>query len=466
MVNIRVRGLHWLFLLGQVALASALFWFWLPLTQSVLFVADLPLGKYIIYNAVLALGVTVGHLTEPDKRYFSHPTFRTSTNNALWQLFFAAGGLFIYLVGTQDNAISRVFLFSFVPVLYGSLVLCQRYLPPLLIQASFSGPYEQRVALVGSSRKALALRDWLANKSDIGFKTVGIICDESGAPAVPGLKMLGALGDLERAIREWSITQIIVTGFPQQDHVLHHCIGICEKHGVRLLVLCDFDEKFGHAVTLFEDAGLRFVGLRQEPLEDPFNRFLKRALDLAVALPVTVFILPFATALVWVLQRRQSPGRVFYHQQRSGLQNRPFTMLKYRTMHVSDGDETKQAIQDDPRTFPAGRWLRRLSLDELPQFINVLKGDMSVVGPRPHLPRHNELFARALNNYYVRAVVKPGITGLAQVRGYRGATATEKDVAGRVTSDIQYLENWSFSLDCWIIARTVVQIIAPPNTAF
>jgi putative colanic acid biosynthesis UDP-glucose lipid carrier transferase len=322
------------------------------------------------------------------------------------------------------------------------------------------------VALVGPSRKAVALRDWLANKTDIGYKTVGIICDEPGAAAIPGLKVLGMLEDLERAVREWSITQIIMVEFPQHDHVLHYCIEVCEKRGVRLLMFCDFEDKFGHAVTMFEDAGLRFVGLRQEPLEDPLNRFCKRALDIALALPVTVFVLPPVTLLVWALQWRQSPGPVFYHQQRSGLQNRPFVMLKYRTMHVDNRDEALQAAPDDPRAFPGGRWLRRFSLDELPQFINVLKGDMSIVGPRPHLPKHNELFARALNNYYVRAVVKPGITGLAQVRGFRGATATERDIARRVMSDIQYLENWSFSLDCWIIARTVAQMVAPPKTAF
>jgi len=122
--------------------------------------------------------------------------------------------------------------------------------------------------------------------------------------------------------------------------------------------------------------------------------------------------------------------------------------------------------QDDPRLFPAGRWLRRFSVDELPQFLNVLSGEMSLVGPRPHLPKHNELFARAMQNYHVRAGVRPGITGLAQVRGFRGGTFCDRDIANRVDSDIDYLENWSFSLDCSILLRTLSQMIFPPKGAY
>ena len=144
----------------------------------------------------------------------------------------------------------------------------------------------------------------------------------------------------------------------------------------------------------------------------------------------------------------------------------PFAIYKYRTMHVCNDDPNRQASKGDQRIYPGGRWLRKFSIDEMPQFINVLLGDMSIVGPRPHLLQHNEHFAQALSNYPVRASVKPGITGLAQVRGFRGETKTDEDIVRRVESDIQYLENWSLLMDCWIIMKTAVQVVSPPPTAF
>jgi putative colanic acid biosysnthesis UDP-glucose lipid carrier transferase len=145
--------------------------------------------------------------------------------------------------------------------------------------------------------------------------------------------------------------------------------------------------------------------------------------------------------------------------------HRPFRILKFRTMHVHNGDPALQVTTDDERIYPFGGFLRKFSLDELPQFWNVLEGEMSVIGPRPHLPQHDEQFSRALNNYHVRAVIKPGITGLAQVTGYRGATQTDSDIQGRVKADIQYLENWTLVLDLWILGKTVGQVLAPSAKA-
>jgi len=217
---------------------------------------------------------------------------------------------------------------------------------------------------------------------------------------------------------------------------------------------------------MFEDEGMRFIGLRSEPLEDPFGRLSKRCLDIVVASLAVVFILPFTTLVVAWLQWRYSRGPLVIRQLRSGLQNLPFGIYKYRTMHVQNSDPTRQATEGDLRIYPGGQWLRKFSIDELPQFINVLRGEMSIVGPRPHLIEHDEHFARGLVNYPVRANVKPGITGLAQVRGFRGETKTLADVVKRVESDIYYLENWSFLWDCWIILRTASQVIFPPRSAF
>ena len=192
---------------------------------------------------------------------------------------------------------------------------------------------------------------------------------------------LGSLDKIGQILAEHAITQLIVLELSIGSQRLRQVTQLCEETGVRLLVLHDLDHYFNHTTTTFEDDGVRFIGLRDEPLESPLNRFFKRMLDLAVAVPVVVLILPFTTLLVWVLHRLQSPGPVFFEQIRVGMRGRPFAIYKYRTMHLNGANEAQQATKTDPRIFPAGAWMRRLSIDELPQFFNVLLGNMSVVGP-------------------------------------------------------------------------------------
>ena len=202
------------------------------------------------------------------------------------------------------------------------------------------------------------------------------------------------------------------------------------------------------------------------PATRPVCGAAKRALDLAVAVPVVLFILPPLMLVVWLLHRFQSPGPLFFLQRRAGIQNREFRIIKFRTMTVDNPDEARQASKEDARVFRFGRLLRRLSIDEIPQFLNVLTGDMSVTGPRPHMIEHNEQFAHQMANYHIRTFVKPGITGLAQVRGFRGEARSEAEIAKRLESDIDYLENWRLALDLSIIARTAWQLLVPPKTAY
>ncbi|HEX8255624.1 MAG TPA: sugar transferase, partial [Thermoanaerobaculia bacterium] len=188
--------------------------------------------------------------------------------------------------------------------------------------------------------------------------------------------------------------------------------------------------------------------------------------DIAISLPVMLAIFPVLTLIVWLAQRLQSPGPLFHVQTRAGLQNRRFPILKFRTMHPQNADVARQARDGDERVYPIGKWFRKLSIDEVPQFWNVLRGDMSIVGPRPHLIEHNNQFSQFMANYHVRTFVKPGITGLAQVRGYRGEARSNADIENRVACDIEYLENWNLSLECGIILRTCAQMVIPPRTAY
>jgi len=175
---------------------------------------------------------------------------------------------------------------------------------------------------------------------------------------------------------------------------------------------------------------------------------------------VVMFVLPFLAAGVWLVHRRYSPGPLFFKQNRSGADGKGFQIYKFRTMTVNHGKEAVQARANDVRVFKGGALMRKLSIDEMPQFLNVLKGDMSVVGPRPHMTEHDALFALECSEYALRHNVKPGVTGLAQVRGHRGPVDDAQEIKDRVTSDIEYCQNWSFGLDLQIIARTFLHVFS------
>jgi exopolysaccharide biosynthesis polyprenyl glycosylphosphotransferase len=278
--------------------------------------------------------------------------------------------------------------------------------------------------------------------------------------------ILGAADNIDEILRNHSISQLILLDLSAGKHWVRTLTQHCEAAAVRLLAVHNLDAYFNHKLTTLEDDGLRFVCLREEPLESPVNRFFKRVLDLALALPIAIFVLPVTTFLVWTLQRLHSPGPIFFRQVRTGMMGQPFTMLKYRTMHSNNRNEAKQASKNDPRIYAAGRWLRKFSVDELPQVFNVLRGEMSVVGPRPHLPEHEEMFVRVMSRYPIRRFIRPGLTGWAQVNGFRGEIHSEIDIQTRVEADIHYLENWSFSMDCLIILKTVKQCLFPPPSAY
>jgi putative colanic acid biosynthesis UDP-glucose lipid carrier transferase len=310
------------------------------------------------------------------------------------------------------------------------------------------------------------MREWCRSKSHYGLEVVGLLTNDQVAKGDGWPPVLGRVNDLEQIIEEHGVNQVVALNLPNSLERMAQIGRLCDRLGVRVLALNDLQERFKRPVSFFEDGGLRFVALREEPLECPANRILKRTVDIALSLPIILFVLPFISLFVAVAHRLQSPGPLFFRQKRTGINFGTFSIYKFRTMHVANPDATQQARKADPRVFKLGRWMRRMSLDELPQFINVLKGEMSIVGPRPHMVEHDAIFAKVASSYHVRSLVKPGITGLAQVRGFRGEAITDRDVIGRVESDVYYLENWSFSMEWSIIFKTALQVVLPPKTAY
>ncbi|HEX8680496.1 MAG TPA: exopolysaccharide biosynthesis polyprenyl glycosylphosphotransferase [Chthoniobacterales bacterium] len=468
MVTQRTEGLYRVFLLCQILLVAALFWLgvWIMVT----FYSEggeLTWRRYSIYCVLLVLGLTLESVArDGSKNYLLQNELLRQHRLALRQTFASIAALVVYLIAMHDTFISRVFFFNFVPWLYVVLLFSHHYLPSLLARGIFKNERLEKTLLIGSAQKARQLRGWLRRKADIGLRTIGLLSDDAIEQTEDGIPVLGTSDEIERVVRERGITQVIMLEFPLFTEINRNIIRVCDQLGVRLLIVSDLEEKLRHPVTHFEDDGFRFIGLREEPLENPLNRCFKRALDIAIALPVMLFVFPVLTVFVWLAQRFQSPGPLFHVQTRAGLQNRRFPILKFRTMHPENGHIARQARDGDERVYPFGKWLRKLSLDEVPQFWNVLRGEMSIVGPRPHLIEHNDEFSQLMANYHVRTFVKPGITGLAQVRGYRGEARTSSDIEKRVACDIEYLENWNLSLECGIILRTCAQLVVPPPTAY
>ena len=467
MLTQRKAGLYRLFLLCQILIVAILFWLgvWVMVTfysPS----AELTWRRYSIYCGLLVVGMLLESFTrEGSKSYFLQNELLRQHRLSLRQTVASIGMLVLYLIATKDAFISRIFFFNFVPWLYVALLFSHHYLPPLLARGIFRR--EDKTLLIGSAIKAAQLRDWLRRKAELGLRAVGLVSDENIDQLPQGIPpLVGKSADLEKIIREHDITQVILLEFPLFTEINWEIIRTCDSMGVRLLIVSDLEEKLRHSVTHFEDDGFRFIGLREEPLENPLNRFFKRLIDLIIAVPVMLFVFPIFTIIVWISQRLQSPGTLFHAQTRAGIQNRRFTIYKFRTMRPDHHDETRQASDHDERVYPLGKWFRKLSIDEIPQFWNVLRGEMSIVGPRPHLIEHNNQFSQLMANYHVRAFVKPGITGLAQVRGFRGEARNSSDIENRVACDIEYLENWNLSLECAIIVRTFAQLFIPPQTAY
>ena len=465
MVSNRTRGVYLICVYGHLLLTQVCFWIWAGLFHVAgfitLFGPDTP--PHFFYSEILSIGVVLAATFIRERNELIASDTRVASQIALKQTATAYALLFLHLTVSKDTGISRLFMFSLLPALYLTLLLANIHLPSFIRRQMFQGEREERILVAGGAQSTGRLREWLRRKNLVGYHTVGRLCME--ADGFAEANVLGRLQDLERIVSTHGVTQLIISELDVPTSFLAEATGICERLGIRLLVVSDVDQRFNHPVTLVEDDGIRFFTLRIEPLESPFNRLLKRALDLAIAAPVTVLLLPFTHVLVWCLQQWQSPGPVYFKQTRAGLKNRPFTIFKYRTMYMENPDEARQVTVNDHRIFSAGRWLRKMSIDELPQFYNVLRGDMSVVGPRPHMIQHNDLFAQAMTNYHVRAIAKPGITGLAQVRGLRGEAATLQDIVARVNADVQYLENWSFSTDCFIVLGTAFQVVSPPKKA-
>jgi len=378
---------------------------------------------------------------------------------------------FTMMFATRDHSISRLFLGSFLVWCWIGLSALNARLPRALARLVFRKGHRLPTVFVGRLASLQRLHGWIANKEHLGIHPVGLLSADP-LPADPStlpVPWLGGMADLPQVLEDRSIGQVIVLELPASDEEARSIIEACRGRGCRLLIHNNIDERYTQPLVPITEEGRHFYTLLEEPLEDPLNRLMKRAYDIALSLPVVVAILPPLCVGVAVVQRIQAPGPLFHARERRGKREAIFRMLKFRTMYAGPADvaaESRQASSEDGRVFPFGRFLRRRSLDEFPQFWNVLTGDMSIVGPRPYMPLLDEEFRLQTRGYRTRQLVRPGITGLAQSLGYRGAVLNDEMLHRRVYWDVHYIAHWSIWLDLQVTVRTLWQVVRPPKTAF
>ncbi len=311
----------------------------------------------------------------------------------------------------------------------------------------------KHVILVGYSRAAEAYLDRIASNPQWGYVVHGILDDHVPRGTLyRGVKVLGSLGNLEYILPENKMDEIAITLSLEDYDSLEHIVDLCERAGVHTKFIPDYGSLFPSRPYTEDLMGLPVINIRYVPLSNTWNALMKRLVDIFGSIFCIILFSP-VMLFAAIGTRVTSKGPIIYRQTRIGLHSKPFTMYKFRTMRVQSAEEEKKGwtIPGDDRVTKFGSFLRRTSIDEMPQFFNVLAGKMSLVGPRPERPQFVDKFREEIPRYMVKHQVRPGITGWAQINGYRGDTSIRK----RIEHDIYYIENWSLGFDFRILFLTV-----------
>jgi len=471
MVAYRQRGLVNLHALLCAVAGSLFFLIYAEIVRATKVFDLLAIVDLWPYVGAVALGLLISNSYVREAGYSLHTI-------SLWRAFvlasrqgFIVGAVvFALIFASKDKEVSRLFVGTYLVELVLLLTLLHGVQPRALSRLLFPAATQLPTLFVGSVEHVENLGDWIKNRGHLGIRPVGFLSHETPTRAEKLLApRLGDFKDLRAVLKERNIGQVIVLEWPHDPADLEQIIHDCEAEGCRLLILNNYGTRFARTFVSVEEGGQHFMALQDEPLQDPFNRLTKRLLDIAISLPVVVLVLPPLALWVLAMQRIQSPGPLLFTRPRGGMGRRHFPMFKFRSMQVAPPDARQEAVQassGDERVFAFGRFMRKTSLDEFPQFLNVLLGHMSIVGPRPHPVLMDERFSHETRAYHMRSFVKPGITGLAQVRGYRGEITDPGKLHQRVYWDLYYINNWSLALDIRIVFMTAWHVLSPPETAY
>ncbi|MDF1813791.1 MAG: exopolysaccharide biosynthesis polyprenyl glycosylphosphotransferase [Verrucomicrobiales bacterium] len=472
MIPNRCVGLSRLHLFIQMGVSLILFWTVFLVLHFFVYPGGMESpAHYSLASAVLVLSLLIEYSTRTeDEKSLSGLNTRRLRGVCHRQLVFAMATMFGFIVMSKDHTLSRIFLGSFFVLeflwitwsnLYGFRSVSRN-----LFRSAARG--RGRALLVGTGAD---INHYLSNSRApifpgldlFGYVTIGSDSPSSAACALPEL---GNFQNIRDICGDSKAKALVLLGLQSRGDLVSPVIQLADDFGLRAMWIDNIDSRFGQRFHPYHTGKYSIVSHMNEPLEDPINRMSKRMLDLVGSVFGMIFVLPPAIVLVWIIQRLKSPGPLFYTQERTGRNGEKFKCYKFRSMYVNRLDEGVQTEKNDSRIFPGGDFIRKTSIDELPQLINVLLGDMSIVGPRPHAEFTDLEHADRTHLYRLRALAKPGITGLAQCKGYRGDTSEPSQIRNRVRMDLFYIQNWSLLFDIHIIVLTIVHLIKPSRTAY
>jgi len=323
-----------------------------------------------------------------------------------------------------------------------------------------TGNNYRNTIIIGYSKETLNLKDIFEKRPDYGYHFKGFFSDKKENENI--------IGKIEK-IKEFCISEKIDQIYCSLNEIsndkLKDLFFFTDQNKIELKFIPDTNAIFSKNLKVDYYELFPVLSLQKTPLDDPLIKNLKRFFDIAFSFTVILLILSWLVPLMGLLIKIESKGTIFFKQNRPGLNESDFTCYKFRSMEINEITE-KEASRNDPRVTKIGKFIRKTSIDELPQFFNVLLGDMSIVGPRPHLWSQNKTYSSKIQKYMVRHYVKPGITGLAQVKGYRGEIETDEDMINRIKYDVFYIENWSLFMDIKIIFQTVFNIFKGEEKAY
>ncbi len=370
-----------------------------------------------------------------------------------------------YLFFFRELKVSRLFIISTISS-FGFGLLMNRFLY-LGISKYFkhSDSLIKKVIILGYNDTAKKLAKYF-EVDGLNTQLIGYIEDNKNVSELSHYPVLADICDTLEIAKKLNIQEIFSTITPEQNKDIYELMYQSEKECIRFKIVPNLSIFIKREVHIEYFGDLPILSLRSEPLDDVGNRLKKRLLDILVSVFVSIFILTWLIPLLGLLIFLESGWPVFFKQLRTGKNLKPFNCWKLRSMKLNKDAHEKQATQYDDRVTKIGRFIRKTSLDEFPQFINVLIGEMSLVGPRPHMLKHTSDYSKIVDEYMVRQFLKPGITGWAQINGYRGEITNPEQIQMRVNKDLWYLENWTLWLDIKILFLTVYYVFKGDKKAF
>jgi len=391
---------------------------------------------------------------------FEYFTKRTIQVYMAWMIV-----ILFYLFFSREFSISRLFILSTLGS-FGLGLLLNRFLY-VGIKNYFRKSHSliKKVLILGYNDTAKQLARYF-EEDGINTQLVGFIEDNKNINELSHYPVLGDVSNSLEVAREMDVQEIFSTITPEQDKSIYDLMYQAEKACIRFKIVPNLSVFITRDVHIEYLRDLPILSLRSEPLEDVGNMLKKRIVDIVISLFVIIFFLSWMIPLFALLIFIETGESVFFRQLRSGRNNKPFYCLKFRSMRTNRDADKRQATRNDERITKLGRIIRKTSLDEFPQFLNVLRGEMSLVGPRPHMIKHTNDFSKIVDEYMIRQFLKPGITGWAQIHGFRGEITNPEQIKKRVDKDLWYLENWSLWLDIRILFLTVYLIFRGDKNAF